>query len=74
MAKTNLTVKCRKRWEAYALARAAGKKAKHTTRLYHRCRLCGRVHGYMGKFDICRICFRELARQGGIMGVRKSSW
>lgn len=74
MAKLSLKIKTSRRWDEYAKALAAGKKMKFSTRLYHRCRLCGRNHGYMRKFDICRICFRELARQGLIMGVRKSSW
>lgn len=74
MAKTNHVVKLRKMWEKYRSARAAGKKPKFPTRLYHRCRLCGRSRGYMGKFDTCRICFRELASRGQIMGVKKSSW
>jgi small subunit ribosomal protein S14 len=30
--------------------------------------------GYIGEFGLCRICFRELANQGKISGVRKSSW
>lgn len=38
------------------------------------CPKCGRKHGYMRAFDICRICFRELASTGQIPGVKKSSW
>jgi small subunit ribosomal protein S14 len=55
-------------------ALSEGKKPKKATRVYNRCSLCGRNHGYMRKFDMCRICFRELARSGKIMGVKKSSW
>ena len=44
------------------------------TRLHNRCKLTGRPHGYMRKFGICRICFRELASKGQIPGVKKSSW
>lgn len=40
----------------------------------NRCHLCGRPRGYMRKFGICRICFRQLALEGKIPGVRKSSW
>lgn len=40
----------------------------------NRCRLCGRPRGYIRKFALCRICFRELAVLGYIPGVRKSSW
>ena len=47
---------------------------KFSTRSYNRCRICGRPHGYMRKFDMCRICFRKLASEGQIPGVTKSSW
>ncbi len=40
----------------------------------NRCRLCGRPRGFMRRFGLCRICFRELAVTGQIPGVRKSSW
>jgi len=47
---------------------------KMTTRAVNRCWRCGRRHGYMRKFNLCRICFRELANNGQIPGVTKSSW
>ena len=47
---------------------------KFAVRKYHRCRQCGRPRGYIRKFALCRICFRELATQGIIPGVMKSSW
>lgn len=50
------------------------KKPKYSTRKVHRCWRCGRRHGYMREFDICRICFRELANRGEIPGVKKASW
>lgn len=50
------------------------KTPKFSTREVRRCWKCGRKRGYMRKFDICRICFRELASSGEIPGVRKSSW
>jgi small subunit ribosomal protein S14 len=50
------------------------RKPKYSTRKIRRCWRCGRHHGYMRDFDICRICFRELASQGAIPGIRKSSW
>jgi len=53
---------------------AKGKKMDKWVRVYHRCKLCGRSRGYLSYFQICRICFRELANKGEIMGVRKSSW
>ncbi len=40
----------------------------------NRCRLCGRPHGFIRRFGLCRICFREIALQGKIPGVTKSSW
>lgn len=48
--------------------------AKYSTRIVRRCWRCGRKHGYMRDFDICRICFRELASNGEIPGIVKSSW
>ncbi|MEK7608306.1 MAG: type Z 30S ribosomal protein S14 [Patescibacteria group bacterium] len=50
------------------------KKPKFSTRIVRRCFRCGRRHGYMRSFGICRICFREMATRGEIPGVRKSSW
>jgi small subunit ribosomal protein S14 len=50
------------------------KKPKFSTREVKRCWKCGRKRGYLRKFDLCRICFRELASKGEIPGVRKSSW
>jgi len=50
------------------------KKSKYITRKYHRCKRCGRPRGYMRKFGLCRICFRQLAHKGQIPGVVKSSW
>jgi small subunit ribosomal protein S14 len=57
-----------------ALIEKAKKTAKFKVQAYHRCQLCGRPRGYIGKFGICRICFRELAHQGQVPGVTKSSW
>lgn len=47
---------------------------KFSVRAYTRCQRCGRPRGYLRKFQLCRICFRELALQGQIPGVTKSSW
>ena len=49
-------------------------KQKFSSREYNRCKICGRPHGYLRKFGVCRICFRELAHKGQITGVRKASW
>ncbi|MCM3194753.1 30S ribosomal protein S14 [Priestia megaterium] len=44
------------------------------TRLHNRCELTGRPRGYLRKFKMSRIAFRELAHKGQIPGVKKSSW
>ena len=43
-------------------------------RLHNRCKLTGRPKGYMRQFGLCRNQFRELALNGKIPGVTKSSW
>ena len=43
-------------------------------RLHNRCKLTGRPKGYMRKFGISRVTFRELASEGKIPGVTKASW
>jgi small subunit ribosomal protein S14 len=52
----------------------ANRPPKFKVRAYHRCARCGRSRAYIGKFKLCRICFRELASFGQIPGVTKSSW
>jgi small subunit ribosomal protein S14 len=52
----------------------AKRDPKFSTRLRRRCKLCGRPRAVYRKFGICRICFRKLADQGLIPGVRKASW
>jgi len=61
MAKTSLIAK-------------SGRRPKFKSRAYSRCKRCGRPRGYLRKFNLCRICFRELALQGQIPGVVKASW
>jgi small subunit ribosomal protein S14 len=61
MAKTCLIVKQRR-------------KPKFAVRAYTRCRICGRPRGYLRRFGVCRICFRNLALSGEIPGVTKASW
>jgi small subunit ribosomal protein S14 len=61
MAKTSLMLK-------------AKRKQKFSVRAYNRCPLCGRARGYMRKFDMCRLCFRNMALNGELPGVVKSSW
>ncbi|MFH1128256.1 MAG: type Z 30S ribosomal protein S14 [Candidatus Omnitrophota bacterium] len=47
---------------------------KFSSRKYNRCPLCGRVGGFLRRFKLCRICFRELASAGVIPGIKKASW
>lgn len=47
---------------------------KFTVRVRNRCQRCGRPRGYIRRFGLCRICFREMALRGEIPGVVKSSW
>ena len=50
------------------------KKLKFKVRHRNRCKLCGRPRAYYRKFELCRICFRKMALEGQIPGVRKASW
>jgi small subunit ribosomal protein S14 len=52
----------------------ASRPAKFEVRNVYRCKQCGRSRSYMRKFGLCRICFREMASQGRLPGVTKSSW
>jgi len=61
MAKTSLRVK-------------AARPAKYKSRRYSRCSRCGRSRAVYRKFGVCRICLRELAHNGYIPGMTKSSW
>jgi small subunit ribosomal protein S14 len=61
MAKKGLIEKCKR-------------TPKFGVRKYNRCSLCGRPRGYLRKFGVCRICFRDMANRGMIPGVRKASW
>lgn len=44
------------------------------TRLHNRCGVTGRPRGYMRKFNMSRIAFRELAHKGQVPGIKKASW
>ena len=50
------------------------RKAKYEVRAYSRCNRCGRPRAVYRKFGICRICFRNMASNGLIPGVKKASW
>ena len=47
---------------------------KFKARRYNRCKVCGRARAFIRRFDMCRLCFRELSLQGKIPGVTKASW
>ena len=49
-------------------------RRKYVNQVRNRCNKCGRPRGYMRRFGLCRICFRELALEGKVPGVTKSSW
>ena len=57
-----------------ALIKKANAKPKFSTRKINRCKICGRRHGFLRDFQICRICFRELASAGNLPGIKKASW
>lgn len=57
-----------------ALKIKAKRPPRFKVRAYTRCELCGRTRAVYRKFRICRLCFRKLASEGRIPGVRKSSW
>jgi small subunit ribosomal protein S14 len=49
-------------------------RRKYKVRVRNRCNQCGRPRAYIRRFGLCRICFRQLANEGKIPGVVKSSW
>ena len=57
-----------------SLIAKAHRTQKYKTRNYSRCNKCGRPRAVFKKFGLCRICLRELAHQGVIPGLTKSSW
>jgi len=71
-------VKYRKQMEKLAACKKNPDKVKmlprELIRIKHRCKLCGRARAVYRKFGICRICFRNMASDGLIPGVRKASW
>lgn len=57
-----------------ALIEKANKTPKFAVRARNRCRICGRPRGFIRLFGMCRLCFRNLALQGMLPGVKKTSW
>jgi small subunit ribosomal protein S14 len=74
MATTAKIAKDDKQAATNAKGRAENKKPKFACRLRNRCWRCGRPRGFLRKFRLCRLCFRQLALNGEIPGVTKSSW
>jgi small subunit ribosomal protein S14 len=89
MAKKSVIARERKRErlvEKYAKKRAELKAAgdyealdklprnASPVRLHNRCKLTGRPKGYIRKFGVCRVVFRDMANDGKIPGVTKASW
>ena len=52
----------------------AKREAKFSSRSYTRCQICGRPHSVYRDFGICRVCFRKMANEGLLPGIRKASW
>ncbi|CAN5779234.1 type Z 30S ribosomal protein S14 [soil metagenome] len=52
----------------------ARRSPRFPVQAHNRCAVCGRPRGYMRRFAMCRICFRERALLGHLPGVTKSSW
>jgi small subunit ribosomal protein S14 len=57
-----------------AMVEKSKRKPKFGVRVHNRCQRCGRSRAFIRMFGVCRLCFRELALNGLISGVRKSSW
>jgi small subunit ribosomal protein S14 len=57
-----------------AMIEKAKRVPKFKVRARNRCAVCGRPRAFLGKFEMCRICFRNYALKGAIPGVIKSSW
>ena len=57
-----------------SLIAKAKRKPRFEVQGYNRCYICGRPRGYLRRFGLCRICFRERALLGELPGVTKSSW
>lgn len=74
MATTAKIAKDLKKAEQITRAKAAGGKAAFACRHRNRCWRCGRPRGFLRKFGLCRLCFRQLALNGEIPGVIKASW
>jgi small subunit ribosomal protein S14 len=52
----------------------ATRPPKFKVRTYNRCPLCGRPRAFFRRFQMCRLCLRDLAHKGEIPGLTKASW
>ena len=74
MARKSKIAKANRLKKTFLQAITDWRTPKEATKVFNCCGICGRTRWYLGKFDICRICFRELANEGKVPGIRKSSW
>jgi small subunit ribosomal protein S14 len=57
-----------------ALIEKSKRTPKFKVRAYTRCQRCGRPHSVYRRFQLCRVCLREMAHAGEIPGLKKASW
>ncbi|PNR97123.1 type Z 30S ribosomal protein S14 [Petrotoga sp. 9PWA.NaAc.5.4] len=57
-----------------AMIEKSKRTPKYKTRVHARCKVCGRPRAVYSEFGLCRICFREMALEGKLPGVKKASW
>ncbi len=57
-----------------ALIEKSNRTPKFKVRAYTRCQRCGRPHSVYRRFQLCRVCLREMAHAGEIPGLKKASW
>jgi len=57
-----------------SLIAKAKRTPRYKVRAYSRCNRCGRPRAVYKKFGLCRICLREVAHEGYVPGLTKSSW
>ncbi len=74
MARQSKIAKANKLKKKYMQAIKDWRKPKFATKVFNVCSVCWRTRGYLGDFDLCRICFREKANAWELPWVRKSSW
>jgi small subunit ribosomal protein S14 len=68
------TIRSKRLMASKAKIEKANRKPKFSCRRERRCQLCGRPSAVYRKFKLCRLCFRTMALDGLIPGVKKASW